>query len=217
MAMVGLSGLVIGLAVLPRAQAANDAWSTAPADGTFTGINWTTGATTPGAPTGTIAAGDSLYFGTSSITALNENEAAGFSIGSFTFNAGASAYTISGNSFALGVGGITNNSTSLQTINDAFTIATAGTAFTTTAGGGNLALGGAISGAGGMTFAGTGTTTLSGALSYTGATTVNAGTLTITGTGTGLGVVSVAPTSSATLNLASTGTLPSGRTTFCSE
>ena len=74
----------------------------------------------------------------------------GFSLGGFTFNSLAQPpYTISGNSFALG-GGITNSSANTQTINDAFSMAATQT-FTTTTGGGNLSLGGVISGAGGLT------------------------------------------------------------------
>ena len=207
-------GLLAGATILPRAQAANDAWSTSPTTANFADPNWTDGTTTPGAAGGTVASGDSLFFGTSSITALNENEAAGFNFAGFTFNAGASAYTISGNSFALGAAGITNSSANVQTINDAFTMAATDT-FTTTAGGGNLALGGAISGAGGMTFAGAGTTTLSGALSYTGATTVNSGTVTLSGTGA-IAAISLSQTTSTSsvLNLASTGTLSIGNNDF---
>lgn len=183
-ALAGISALILGAPLALHAQG-NDAWSTNPADGNFTGINWTTGSTTPGTPpTGTIAAGDNLYFGTSSIVALTNDEATGFSIGSFTFISGASAFTIGGNSFALGVGGITNNSTSLQTINAAFTLAATST-FTTTTGGGNIALGGAISGAGGLTKAGIGALTLTGLETFTGATNVNGGTL-VLGSGSGL-------------------------------
>ncbi len=182
--LTGLTTLFFGAALVPQAEAGPDAWSTAPGSNTFTGINWTTGTTIPGAPTGTIVAGDDLYFGTSTIVALNNDEAAGFSINSFNFNAGASAYTITGNSFALGAGGITNNSTSLQTINDAFTVAGTST-FTTTAGGGNLALGGAISGGGGLTKTGAGTLTLTGSSTFTGATNVNGGTL-VLGANSGL-------------------------------
>lgn len=135
-------------------------------DGTFTGINWTTGTMTPGAATGTIAAGDALYFGASTITTLNDNEAAGFSLAGLTFNAGASAYTIGGNAITL-TGGITNSSSVLQTINDALTIAPT-TAFTTTTG--NLTLGGNITGTAlsGVTLAtGGGTVTLGGTNSFT--------------------------------------------------
>ncbi len=161
------SALLLG--GMHTAQAANEAWSTAPASGNFSGINWNAGTTTPTAPpANTIAAGDALYFGTSSITALTDDEAAGFSLAGFTFNAGASAYTIAGNAFAL-TGNITNNSASLETINDAFTIA-AGTSFSTTTG--NLTLGGNITGTGLGTATlatGGGTVTLGGTDSFTSA------------------------------------------------
>ncbi len=123
------------------AQAAqNDAWSTASNDNTFAGNNWSLGTTTPGTVTGTIASGDSTYFGPSSITTLNDNEVAGFTLEGITFNSDAPLYTISGNSIAL-IGNITNSSATLQTINDAMTVTNVGAFSTTT---GNLTLGGNI-------------------------------------------------------------------------
>ena len=136
-ALTSLCTALAGTVILPHAEAANDAWSTSPTSGTFTGNNWTVGQTTGGAPTGTIASGDTLYFDGSSVTTLNENEAAGFSLGGFIFNSDAAAYTISGNSFALGAGTagtgiISNFSSNLETINDAIT----GTSGLTLGGGG---------------------------------------------------------------------------------
>ena len=160
---------------LHSAHAASDAWSTTPNDATFSGNNWTTGATVPGTATGTVLSGDSLYFGPSSITTLNDDEAAGFTFAGITFNPDAAAYTIAGNAFTL-AGDITNSGVNLETINDAFSMAAPQT-FTTTTGGGNLTLGGVISGAGGLTAAGSGTLTLSGLSSYTGGTTVSGGVL----------------------------------------
>ena len=192
---------------LHSAHAANDAWSTGPNDATFSGNNWTTGATVPGAATGTVVSGDSIYFGPSSMTTLNDDEAAGFTFAGLNFNSNAASYTIAGNLFAL-TGGITNLSANLQTINDAFGMTTTQT-FTTTTGGGNLTLGGAISGAGGLTKAGAGVLTLNGALSYAGATTISGGTLNINGASTStLGALGISGTS--VLNFASSGTVTSG-------
>ena len=187
-------GLLAGAAVLPRAQAANDAWSTNPPGNTFSGSDWTTGTTTPGAATGTISAGDSLYFGTSTVTALTDDEANNFSLANFNFNVGAVAFTIGGNSISL-TGGITNSSSNLQTINDAFTVTNGSGFFTTT---GNLALGGnitetspggavfALAGAAGNAATGGGTVTLGGTDSFTASNNiiqvVGGSTLAITGT-----------------------------------
>ena len=142
--------VVVALSV-PLAQpvfAANDAWSTAPGSATFSGANWTTGTTTPGAATGTITSGDSLFFGTSSVTTLNEDKTAGFTIGGLTFNSGASAFTIAGNAFTLGGGGITNNSTANQTINDNITLSADQTWLGGTGSGTTLTLGGSVTGSG---------------------------------------------------------------------
>jgi len=158
--------LVIGLAFagisLQSAQAANKAWSTntpGPANGNFSGTNWTVGTTGVATPTSAAATGDALFFDTSAITTLT-NDLSGASFVGLTFNSGASAYTIGGNSFTL-TGGVTNNSTSLQTINNAITLSNVARTFN--AGSGGLTLGGALSGTTGtVTFIGAGTTTLSG-------------------------------------------------------
>ena len=197
-ALTSLCTALAGTVILPHAEAANDAWSTSPTSGTFTGNNWTVGQTTGGAPTGTIASGDTLYFDGSSVTTLSENEAAGFSLGGFIFNSDAAAYTISGNSFALGAGTagtgiISNFSSSLETINDA------------------------ITGTSGLTLGGGGAVTLGGALSYTGTTTTgavtatygNTQTLNLTGAGSSIGLInaSLAAGTTSTINFNPSGTL----------
>ena len=164
------------LALGANARAATDTWVG------NTSVNWAdtnwTGSNNP------PASGDSLVFGASgsSGTVLNNNLTSSSStIGGITFTAGAPAYSISGNAFALS-GSVTNNSTSLQTINDALTLATTAT-FTGTAGGGNITLSGNIAGIGtaGITKTGSGILTLTGANSYFGPTTVSATGLTAGG------------------------------------
>ncbi len=139
-------------------------WSATPADGNFSNpANWDV----------LPATGDTLNFGATTIASLN-NDFTGMSFGGITFAAGASAYTIAGNAITL-TGNITNSGTNLETINIALTT-TAVRTLTLTAGGGDLSVGGVISGtAGGILTAGAGTLTLSGANSYTGLTTVAAG------------------------------------------
>ena len=187
-AALGAAALLL-LGIHP-AQAATDTWvgSTSASFSTLNGFN-----VVP-------SSGDSLVFNTAGAAGatLNDNLAAGFTFAGLTFNSGASAFTIGGNSFAL-TGGITNSSTNLQTINDAITLATTQT-FSTASGG--LTFGGVISGAGGLITTGAGTTTLSAINTFTGGTTVNAGTLalnTSNGAGTVRGVVTV--NSGATLSL----------------
>src|SRR5262245_17722910 len=73
------------LAAMP-ARAQNATWSTAPGSSDFnTAANWTPATV----PTGTA------FFGTSTITGLTFNPGAVTSLGGFTFNAGAPAYSFS--------------------------------------------------------------------------------------------------------------------------
>lgn len=140
-----------------------------------------------------VVSGDSMTFGAagSSGTALNNDLTAGISIAGITFNAGSPAYSIGGNAITLS-GDVANSGTSLQTLNFPFAT-TASRKFTTLAGGGDITLGGAISGLGGIEKAGaSGTLTLSGANGYEGRTTLTAGTLLLGGSGT-LGVAWWAP------------------------
>src|SRR5689334_5917349 len=90
--------------------AATDTWQ-GNASPNWADLNWTGGNNPP-------VAGDALLFGAagSSGTTLNNNLAADFNVAGITYNAGASAFTFNGNQITL-AGGITNNSTSLQTIN----------------------------------------------------------------------------------------------------
>ena len=117
---------------------------------------------------------------------LNNNLAALFAVNGLTFNAGASAFTFNGNALTLN-GIVTNNSTSLQTINLPLVVAAPRT-FTTTTGGGNLTLGGVISGTGGFAASGTGTLTVSNtANTFTGEEIFGGGVVNVAG-----GVVKVA-------------------------
>lgn len=183
----GVTTTVASLLSLSSAQAANKAYSTAPTDGTFSGINWNVATVPTAPPTTGVVSGDALFFGTSSILALT-NDLTGAGFLGFTFNAGANAFTIGGNTFDL-TGNFLNASTVVQTINAPFALSATRT-FTTTTGGGNIALNGDISGAGGVTVAGAGALTLTGNNSYAGNTTVGTGTIlnvngaTALGTGT---------------------------------
>jgi fibronectin-binding autotransporter adhesin len=155
--------LSLGLAVAGlsshSAQAANEAWSTTapgPANGNFGGTNWTVGTTGVATPTNAAATGDALYFDTSAITTLT-NDLTGATFAGFTFNSGASVYTVGGNSFTLS-GALTNNSSSLQTFSNAITLQNP----QTITGAGNFSFGGNLTGAGTFTKSGAGTLVLAG-------------------------------------------------------
>ena len=156
------------LLATPAAKAASFTWSTAPTTTNWSGAaNWAGNA----APVG----GSSLVFSNSSITILNDDIAAGTAFAGITFTTNASAYTISGNSIALS-GGLTNNSTNNEILNNALTIAATNTVTLGNTNSG-ITLGGVISGAGGLTLAGTGSLTLNGNNTYTGNTILNSGTV----------------------------------------
>ena len=176
--------LVLIALVGQSARAAIDTW-TGTTDGTWAnGANW--GGAAP-------VTGDSLVFtsatGAGGLTLSDNLMTPGtFNVAGITFNAGAGAYVINpatpgANGFTL-TGNMLNSSTSLETINDLIAM-TAVNTFTMTAGGGNITLGGNITGTGGgILTAGTGTLILSGtADSYTGLTTAATGTTIQLGSG----------------------------------
>ena len=183
------------------ARAATDTWSTSPGTGA-----WSTAANWSDAASSVPASNDSLVFGASTITSGTDDlmTPGTYNVAGITFNSGAPAYTITSgtagvNGFTL-TGNITNSSTSLDTINDLIAT-TAVRTITMTSGGGNVTLGGNISGAGGgFTTATSGTLTLSGSNSFTGATTVSPNTTlqlqansgnTVSGTSYALGATSL--------------------------
>ncbi|MGC4033453.1 MAG: autotransporter-associated beta strand repeat-containing protein [Tepidisphaeraceae bacterium] len=166
---VALAAATIAATLPTHSMAANKAWSTTPANGNFSGVNWTVGnvATTP--PTDAAVSLDALFFGTSSITALT-NDLTGASFAGLTFNSGAAAFTVGGNDFTLG-GNITNNSAALQTITNNLTLDAA----RAVAGTGAVTLNGTISGAFAFNKTTNGTLTLNGANStFSGGTTIGA-------------------------------------------
>jgi autotransporter-associated beta strand protein len=170
---------VIFLSLGAPATAATVTWSGGGGDSNWnTALNW--GGTAP------VAADSLIFAGTTRVAAVN-NITANTSFASIAFSAGASAFTLSGNSIALNAAKIINSSANLQTINTAIaTSTTLGLVNTTT---GGTTIGGIISGAGAMTVnnTGTGVTTLSGANTYTGTTTTTTtGTLRL-GSATALG------------------------------
>ena len=141
-------------------------------------------------------AGDALYFGSTGVTSTN-NFAANTSFASLIFNNGAGAHTLGGSTISLS-GAIINNSLNTQTINLAMALSTGAHVVTTNAGG-NIAIGGVISGSGGLSKSGSGTLTLSTVNTYIGNTTLDSGTLVLT-----VGGASGAVRGTATINAGAT-------------
>lgn len=117
-----------------------------------------------------------IFAGSTRLTPFNDL-AANTPVSGITFAVGASSFTLSGNSFELRSGGITNNSSNTQTINNNIILGTnAGTINCATSA---INLNGNISGSGSFTKLGTSLLTLSGNNSYTGDTFISAGDITI--------------------------------------
>src|SRR5262245_55672645 len=144
------TGLPVAIAVLVLAQpaAAQYAWTgmSSPTNG-----NWSDSANWSSPPFSSIDT--TLTFGASPVTNLNNNLAGAFTLNQLTFNAGAPAYSLSGNTLNLSDGSegniprITVNSDNRVTINNAVTVAgnTLGIYGT---GSGSLELLGGVSGSG---------------------------------------------------------------------
>ena len=131
------------------------------------------------APTGGVQS--YLFFDGSTRTSAVNDFAANTTFGALTFNAGAAPFTLTGNAIDLS-GDVVNNSPNLQTVNVPLALQTNVNLGATS---GNLSIGGAISGAFGITVPGPGTVTLAGTNTYTGATTLRNGTLIVTGSMSG--------------------------------
>ena len=116
---------------------------------------------------------NSLQFqGTTRLTPENDFPASS-AFRDITFNPGAGAFTLLGNSIVL-ASGITNNSGILQTLD--LPLSVTSTRYVATMDG-NLTLGGVISGGGGLHIVGSGKTTLTAPNTYDGYTYVNGGML----------------------------------------
>ena len=170
-------------------------WNGSSSNAWATAANWTSALP--------VSGGSLTFNATTGVGGLNLNNdltSGAFNIGGITFSAGAAAFVIGdgstnanvGSTFVL-TGSVTNNSTSLATINNPFSM-TANRVFTTTTGGGNITLGGDISGSGGaIQTAGPGTLTVTGNNSFTGGVNLAAGRLNInSATALGTGTLTIA-------------------------
>ena len=136
-------------------------------------VSWTTPANWGGtAPAG--AGADVLVFDGSSNTTNTNNFPAATSFAGINFAATAGSFTLGGNTIALG-GDILDGATNSQSISFGLTLSATRNI---DVGGGVLTISGPISGSGlGIAKTGIGTLTLTGSNTYTGATTINGGTL----------------------------------------
>ena len=155
-----------------------------------TGGNWTNNSVPP--PTGA-----KIYY--SGAGGLSTNDVA-TAINGLTFLSGAGAYTVDGDPLTIGVLGVVNESTAVQTVDLDLTLGGAqifdaasgdlvfgGTLnndsyLLTVDGASNVSLNGVISGSGGLTKLGSGSLTLGANNTFTGAIAANVGTVLVNGT-----------------------------------
>jgi autotransporter-associated beta strand protein len=142
--------------------------------------NWSTGFTTAPTDGATIA-----FSGAGGTATNNISTGTLTTVGDIEFRSGAGAYTLASDTGSAGASGgtaltvngsIINDSTATQTLNTDLAFAATRTIAANT---GNITIGGAISGAGGLTKNGSNKLTLTAANTYTGDTTINTGTLQI--------------------------------------
>ncbi len=161
------------LVILSPFTAQAQTWNGAGADD-----KWTTGANWVG--TAPVATNALIFGGTTRLTPVNDF-AADTAFAGITFNNTAGAFVLTGNRITL-TGNVTNSDADLQTINLDMIL---GSTRTFNVNSGSIAVGGILSGAGGLTLATNISTartlTLTGNNSYTGTTTVNGGILQVGG------------------------------------
>jgi len=164
----------LGVAV-PDSQAATYTWDNSTGDGYWaTGGNWAPGHSSP--PT----ASDNASF--SSVTSGGTVTVTGTTtVGTLSFSNGTGAYNLSGGTVSLNQGTVTQTADCATVTNTISSAITAATSLTYQIDGGTLCQSGLLTGfSGGLTKTGTGTLILANtgtANNYTGATTINAGTL----------------------------------------
>lgn len=190
--VVESSGAVATWAVTVSVINTNTTWSGSGADNKWSTVNnWNFGLN-PGPS-------DNVFF-SGSAQPVNDLDAS-LSIGSLTFNSGAGSFVITNATSTLTlVGGVTNNSTSAQTLE--VPVALSG-AQTINAAAGNIALNGAVSGSGAaLTKVGGAALVLAGVNTYSGATIIDGGALIVSGAGQlGGGTYSAVITNNGVLSL----------------
>jgi autotransporter-associated beta strand protein len=133
------------------------------------------------------ASGDALIFAGTNRLTDNNNNFNSYTFNGITFNSSAGAFTLSGNPITLG-GNVTNDSVNTQTIDLNMGLSATRTFH---AAAGDLAIGGVLSSAGGLTKTGNNTLSLTAANTFTGPVTIAAGTLQL-GNGSATGSLSTA-------------------------